>query len=193
MFSQAIMTQSKEETIFIFNDYYNKTGILPKVIQVMEFTPLYGDPLVDDNTIKGSVFLPPYIAMQILIDTGNFQAFSDEYNRYLNSEIPEESIGIILFYSMEIFNKTNGGGLVIFNFENTDSGYLDILLGYLYFKYGISLIPECPNNYNFGTLSNIYNNLLAFNLITIEEFLDKVPKLNDGSPNIFPCNYDKLK
>lgn len=193
MFSQTIMTQSQEETVYIFNDYYNKTGILPKVIQVMEFKPLYGDPLVDENTIYGSLLLPPYRSMQILIDSGNIQAFADEYNRYLNSEFPEELIGIILYYNMEMFKQTNGDGLTIFNFENTDSGYLDVLLQHMYFKYGISLLPECPNNYTFGTLSNIYNNLLNFNLISKEQFLNEVPKLPDNSPNIFPCNYDKLK
>lgn len=191
MFTQFAMTTSYEDTILLFENYLSQTGIIPKVIHVAEFSPPYENQLIDDNTIRGAVFLPPYKAMEILIDNNDYNGFCFEYDNYLNSDIPEETISIIMTYSMDAFKKYNGGGLVIFHFENSDVGYLNIILNYLYFKYGINLINGC-HEFNFNTLSNIYNNLFSFNLISKEEFLNNVPKLENGNPNIYHCNIDKL-
>lgn len=192
MLTDFIMTHSINETINIFNNYTNRTGIIPKIIQVTEFSPLYNIPLMDDNTIRASVFLPPYSSMQMLINNDDFNGFWYSYSNYLNSEIPEETIALIINYSLKQFLVHNNG-LIIFHFENSDSGYIECILNHLYFKYGISLNIHQSNNYSYSTLSNIFNLLFLFNLISEEEFLNNVPKLPNGYPNVYNYNIKKLK
>lgn len=191
MFCNFIISKNSNQTEFIFNDYLCKYNIQPKIISVKEHTEVYQNPLINDNLINASMFLPPINSMDLLLDKNDYGLFRADYESYLNSELPTETILIIIRHAMDTFSNTGGNGLIIFDLEMEDI-ILDPLKDHLFYKYGISLYPEYPHNINFDTLSTLSNLMYGYSLLTKEEFIRIVPKFNDGRPNVYDFNKSKF-
>lgn len=194
MLGEFVLSTNLDTLYSNINNYMQATGQNPKVILLTgDCCGLEDIIRVNDLCVKASTLLPPLPAMSLYLDECNPNLAYEEYARYLNTEIPDEFIAMILYNSFNTKRKL-GRSLTIIHFDepSVEMGFINVFLGHILNKYGVVIdyLPS-PHLYNFNTVSNITNFLYGYGLLSKDEFMSLVPKDEMNNPNVFGFNINR--
>lgn len=146
-----------------------------KVVTISEF-PQQGQFVNSDNILKGSILLPPYEIISLLVD-GDMNRFNEFYRQYLLQKDSDE-------FLCAIFTALMSGIPIALYIDNEElSGCIsNALMCYLAAAFGV--IVESPNSaFLYDTRFNALNleKLFVYDLITWQEFFMRYPENIDFS------------
>lgn len=191
MISNFCLSMSIKGTEEMISNLFQQTpGLNFENIMIIGLTDSdvhFDNQILNTRVYNLSTLLPNVEAITALVNNEN-ELFQHLYSSQLRNEINTDTIGLILNISMNLFAK-NPNSLIVFqtNEDTFRSNHLEMLFDYIYNVFGINAGEGC-NNINIETATNISNLLLQCNFITVEQFLQIVPRNQFGEPYVNQIN-----
>ena len=128
------------------------------------------------QAIGGSLLLPPYQALELLVD-GNERDFEFEYDQYLNNDISVYKFINIILQALIV------GTNIIFLVESNDIDFMKVLKRYFAVSFGIILGDSMnPFSFDINYTTSILNRLYSCDDISKETYLSLYPLEFDIDP-----------
>lgn len=128
------------------------------------------------QAIGGSLLLPPYQALELLVD-GNERDFEFEYDQYLNNDISVYKFINIILQALIV------GTNIIFLVESNDIDFMKVLRRYFAVSFGIILGDSMnPFSFDINYTTSILNRLYSCDDISKETYLSLYPLEFDIDP-----------
>lgn len=128
------------------------------------------------QAIGGSLLLPPYQALELLVD-GNERDFEFEYDQYLNNDISVYKFINIILQALIV------GTNIIFLVESNDIDFMKVLRRYFAVSFGIILGDHMnPFSFDINYTTIILNRLYSCDDISKETYLSLYPLEFDIDP-----------
>lgn len=128
------------------------------------------------QAIGGSLLLPPYQALELLVD-GNERDFEFEYDQYLNNDISVYKFINIILQALIV------GTNIIFLVESNDIDFMKVLRRYFAVSFGIILGDSMnPFSFDINYTPTILNRLYSCDDISKETYLSLYPLEFDIDP-----------
>lgn len=128
------------------------------------------------QAIGGSLLLPPYQALELLVD-GNERDFEFEYDQYLNNDISVYKFINIILQALIV------GTNIIFLVESNDIDFMKVLRRYFAVSFGIILGDSMnPFSFDINYTPSILNRLYSCDDISKETYLSLYPLEFDIDP-----------
>ena len=128
------------------------------------------------QAIGGSLLLPPYQALELLVD-GNEGDFEFEYDQYLNNDISVYKFINIILQALIV------GTNIIFLVESNDIDFMKVLRRYFAVSFGIILGDSMnPFSFDINYTTSILNRLYSCDDISKETYLSLYPLEFDIDP-----------
>ena len=128
------------------------------------------------QAIGGSLLLPPYQALELLVD-GNERDFEFEYDQYLNNDISVYKFINIILQALIV------GTNIIFLVESNDIDFMKVLRRYFAVSFGIILGDSMnPFSFDINYTTTILNRLYSCDDISKETYLSLYPLEFDIDP-----------